>query len=136
MASASLSTVSWVEGAGLLLASGTGTFLVHLEAENARDELEFVAAPGLDGAGRKNYGYRGQRFHAEVIYVQANEGACLSAFQADCAAFRAALLGGTLGGLTVYAIHLESARAEQPTATGYDTVMMTARFVLDAKRNA
>lgn len=143
MASATFTSSQGTSGPGVLYQDGAtmgygasfGAFCVAVELGTPQYEIMPVYAPGADGGGTKNYGFRSQIITLRVEYLDSGEDGVVTAINGDMATLSQTPNDLTIGSNSWGACLLQSFVAEQPkkiTSTSSDyraKAMLTVRAV-------
>lgn len=131
-------SVDYSDGTSMSFTAG-GKYCTGFKMGGAKYEYEFFTAPGVDGQGSKNLGYRGQMITLDVTYVSSSEEACIASADGDNQILAATPSTLTAGGESFLGCFLESFDTEQTRSTGLgdeSQFYMKARITLDSKRLA
>lgn len=124
---------TFADGATLAYQSGCQV-CAKFSPGNIEREIPSIFTGGVNGGGTKDYGYRGQDLHFEVIYVGSSENALIAQWQADIAVISSVCTVVAAGQTYNACINQHGTKAEQPKSTGYGTYRMEATIHVRATR--
>ena len=111
-----------------------GAWVRSVEFGEAEYEVDFPSAPGVDGTGSKNYGYRRQNVTIGVTYVAGSANECISLAQQDNLDMAGLPNDASIGGVGLTAAWLTKFKTSTPRSTGYGTYRMNAEITVLATR--
>jgi hypothetical protein len=126
-------------GDGNTMTYGTqGNFLVDFLLGTPKWEIVPETAPGVDGAGSSNYGYRGWKIKLHVCYIGGGEADICQKSASDMENLGGGLSNLTVAGQTFQACELLSFEPidRQPRPTGLGTFQQHFNIQVDSWRNS
>ena len=112
----------------------TGSFIRSIEAGEYEYEVDHPSAPGVDGSGSKNYGFRKQEVTIGVTYIAGSSNQCYKLADDDNFAISGITQDAVLGGVTMKAVWLLKFKTQTPRSTGLGTYRMNAEITIMATR--
>jgi len=121
--------------------TSAGQFLADYSIGEREYARQYITAPGIDGQGSKNFGFRNQRIVLHVEYVASSADGVVTAMQNDIDTLTASASTLVLAGETYYGCFVDAGGFKQkgvPKSTGLPSALFTceATIVVDSKRLA
>ncbi len=96
----------------------TGKYCTRLKIGGRVYKKDFIDAPGVNGCGTKNFGFREQPVEITVCYVNTSEANVLAAFESDMSSVGSGPCTLVAGGQTFQGCDVRFGTLEQVKSTG------------------